>query len=117
VARQAHAVLDPSKAVVFSDAPDYDQHWLDVLMASAECWPIPRLLGVTRLLSSECEPLRGTNHETPQTSAWNHENGRICNRIPAVLILTCHTSPGHGRWRFGASRCQRRRSIERHCGE
>jgi hypothetical protein len=95
VARRAHAVLEPSKAVVFSDAPDYDQHWLDVLMASAECWPIPRLLGVTRLLSTECEVMREANREVPETPAWHHENSRISNRVRNIIgsVQERHESP------------------------
>jgi hypothetical protein len=37
--------------------------------------------------------------------------------VAAVLIMARRTSRSITRWRFGALRCQRRRSGERHSGE
>jgi DNA polymerase III epsilon subunit-like protein len=57
VAKRAAEVLHPDRTSVISDNPPFDQYWLEMLMTTAGCSPVPRMLKAVTVNVEECRAL------------------------------------------------------------
>ena len=85
VALRAHSELHPDRSVIFSDAPAFDQYWMETLFRVAGCHPIPRLLDAADLNVSEGLSLLDAIRAPRGTPEWARLERHADDRASAII--------------------------------